>query len=208
MSDFYNTTSEEQQSARHCPQGRFSLEGAILIVDTEEDAHAAREHLGMEAFVFDCLAEQLPPGGLSTSSLVVSRHGAYERATALIDQGAPRKGVMFVDLAPLQGQTLKSMAEQESTRSYLISLLQNPSDPILHFKVRPLPDWEEREPPELIGCGDAAIQDGLVWQFPSITTWVGGVRVRQEHARRALCHEGDADARGDGSEPQGEFLRL
>jgi hypothetical protein len=174
MSDFYNTTSEEQQSARHCPQGRFSLEGAILIVDTEEDAHAAREHLGMEAFVFDRLAEQLPPGGLSTSSLVVSRYGAYERATGLIDQGAPRMGVMFVDLAPLQGQTLKSMAEQESTRTYLISLLQNPSDPILHFKVRPLPDWEEREPSELIGCGDAAIQDGLVWQFPSITTCVGG----------------------------------
>jgi hypothetical protein len=143
-------------------------------VDTEEDAHAAREHLGMEAFVFDRLAQQLPDGGLKGTIIVVSAHDAYERATGLIDQGAPRMDVSFVALAPLQGQTLKSMAEQESTLPYLISLLQNPSDPILHFKVRPLPDWEEREPPELIGCGDAAIQDGLVWQFPSITTWVGG----------------------------------
>ena len=42
--------------------------------------------------------------------------------------------------------------------------------------VRPLPDWEEREPPELISCGDAAIGDDLVWQFPSITTWVGDYR--------------------------------
>ena len=40
--------------------------------------------------------------------------------------------------------------------------------------MRPLPDWEEREPPELIPCGDEAIGDGLIWQLPSITTWVGG----------------------------------
>ena len=112
MSAFYNTSSDRQQSGRHGSQGRFSLEGAILIVDTEEDAHAAREHLGMEAFVFDRLAEQLPPGGLTGSAVVVSAHDAYERANALIDAGAPRLGVMFVDLAPLQGQTLAGMAEQ------------------------------------------------------------------------------------------------
>jgi hypothetical protein len=174
MSEFYNTNREQQQSARHYPQGWFSQEDAILIVDAEEDANAAREHLGMEALVFDRLAEQLPPGGLTKSTLVVSRYGAYERAKGLIDQGAPRMRVMFVDLAPLQGQTLASMAEQESSRNYLKSLLQNPSDPNLHLHVRPLPDWEEREPPELIPCGDAAIGEGLNWQLPSITTWVGG----------------------------------
>jgi len=91
MSNFYNTTSEEQQSARHRPQGCFSLEGAILIVDTEEDAHAAREHLGMEAFGYKRLAKQLSDGG--DSSIVVSAHDAYARANALIDAGALWLGV-------------------------------------------------------------------------------------------------------------------
>ena len=152
----------------------FSIQDAILIVDTEEDAHAAREHLRMEAFVFDRLAEQLPPGGLTGSAVVVSAHDACARANSLIASGAPRMGVMFVDLLPLQGQTLRSLAKEESSRNYLIWLLQNPADPILHYHVRPLPDWEEREAPELIPCGDHAIGDGLIWQLPSITTWVGG----------------------------------
>jgi hypothetical protein len=168
-----NTRAFAQGQERK-PATHFSIEDAVLIVDTEQDAHAAREHLGTEAFVFDRLAEQLPPGGLTGSAVVVSAHDAFARANSLIDSGAPRMGIMFVDLAPLEGQTLRSLAEQESTRTYLNSLLRNPSDPILHFKVRPVADWEEREPPELVGCGDAAIQDGLVWQFPSITTWVGG----------------------------------
>ena len=117
--------------------GHFSIEDAVLIVDTEEDAHAAREHLRMEAFVFDRLAEQLPPGGLTGSALVVSAHDAFARANSLIDSGAPRMGVMFVDLAPLQGQTLRSLAEEESGRNYLNWLLQNPSDPILHYQGAP-----------------------------------------------------------------------
>jgi hypothetical protein len=167
-----HTSDAAQGQARF--EDRFSLDDAILIVDTEADAHAAREHLDREAFVFDRLVEQLPAGGLSDSTLVVSAHDAYARANSLIDQGAPREKVMFVDLAPLQGQTIKSMAEQETTRAYLNSLLQKPSDPILHHKVRPLPDWEERDPPELIPCGDGAIGDALNWQYPSITTWVGG----------------------------------
>jgi hypothetical protein len=60
--------------------GRFSIKDAVLIVDTEEDAHAAREHLGMEAFVYDRLAEQLPSGGLSGPVFVVSKgvnNGTY-----------------------------------------------------------------------------------------------------------------------------------
>jgi hypothetical protein len=173
MSAFNNTCNDRQQSARLDPQGRFSLEGAILIVDTEEDAHAAREHLGMEAFVFDRLTDQLPPGGLTGSILVVSAHDACARANTLIDGGATRMGVMFVDLAPLQGQSLRSLADGNGSRDYLKWLLQSPSDPILHYHVRPLPAWEEREAPELIPCGDEAIGDGLIWQLPSITTWVG-----------------------------------
>jgi alkanesulfonate monooxygenase SsuD/methylene tetrahydromethanopterin reductase-like flavin-dependent oxidoreductase (luciferase family) len=84
--------------------GRFSVRDAVLIVDTEEEAHAARVHLGMEAFVYDRLAEQLPAGGLTGSVLVVSAHDAFARANSLIDGGAPRMGVMFVDLALLQGR--------------------------------------------------------------------------------------------------------
>jgi hypothetical protein len=168
-------------NTRAAPQGQeprdngsFSVKDAVLIVDTEEDAHAAREHLRMEAFVYDRLAEQLPPGGLTGSVLVVSAHDACARANCMIGGGAPRMGVMFVDLASLQGQTLRSLTEQDSSRDYLRWLLQTPSDPILHYHVRPLPDWEEREAPELIPCGDEAIGDGLIWQLPSITTWVGG----------------------------------
>jgi hypothetical protein len=66
--------------------GRFSIKDAVLIVDTEEDAHAAREHLGMEAFVYDRLAEQLPSGGLSGPVFVVSAHDAFARPNALIDR--------------------------------------------------------------------------------------------------------------------------
>jgi hypothetical protein len=168
-------------NTRAAPQGQeprddgsFSVKDAILIVDTEEDAHAARVYLGLEAFVFERLVEQLPPGGLTGSVLVVSAYNACARANNLIDGGAPRMGVMFVDLVPLQGQTLRSMVDEESSRNYLKWLLRNPSDPILHYHVRPLPDWDEREAPELIPCGDEAIGDGLSWQLPSIRTWVGG----------------------------------
>ena len=109
--------------------GHFSIEDAVLIVDTDEDAHAAREHLRMEAFVYDRLAEQLPPGGLTGSTVVVSAHDACARANSLIAGGAPRMGVMFVDLAPLQGQTLRSLAEEESGRNYLNMAAAEPVRP-------------------------------------------------------------------------------
>jgi len=41
-------------------------------VHTEQDAHAAREHLSIGAFVFDRLTQQLPPEGHNGSILALS----------------------------------------------------------------------------------------------------------------------------------------
>jgi hypothetical protein len=94
MSAFHNTSSDRQQSARHSPQGRFSLEGAILIVDTEEDAHAAREHLGMEAFVFGSFlpAALMGPPLLSAQSCRMQ----CSSTDALLCLRAPRAKLMLV----------------------------------------------------------------------------------------------------------------
>ena len=176
------------------------FENAILIVDSEEDADAARKHLGRKAYVLDRVTEQLSLGDLKEILLVVSACNAYGRAKRLIDSGACPVAVMFVDLG--QGQNLRSMAGQESTRDYLNLLLRHPSDPRLHPTVRPLPDWEEHEPTELMACGEPGIEDSLLWPFPAITTWVGALQERK-HPRRAFCHEGNADAHRNGAGPSG-----
>jgi hypothetical protein len=54
----HNSRRNEEQSESYHSQDYFSLKDAVLIVDTEQDAHAAREHLGMEAFVYSHLPEQ------------------------------------------------------------------------------------------------------------------------------------------------------
>jgi hypothetical protein len=75
MSHYNSGRTAQQQSASYHSQDLFSPDGAILIVDTAEDAHAAHEHLGMEAFGFDRLAEQPPTssGMARTSAPLIPR---------------------------------------------------------------------------------------------------------------------------------------
>jgi hypothetical protein len=143
------------------------------MLDTEEEVNVARKRLGATALVFDHFSLS-PPNCNSKLCLVVSREDAYERARRLIDLGMPPMDVMFIDLP--SHLTLAKMTKRKDFQAILNSLLKDPRNPLLLDHVRPLVQWESPTPPEFVPCGEEAIGDGLNWQLPSITTWVGDCR--------------------------------
>jgi hypothetical protein len=78
----------------------FLNRGRFLFVETEDDAHAAREHLDMEAFVFDRLTEQPPPGGLNGSALGVSvLHIGFLGAAGVVASTTPSIAILALGQA-------------------------------------------------------------------------------------------------------------
>ena len=100
------------QDQEHEANGHFSLDDAVLLVDTERDARAARKHLGMQAIEFDWFWEIVKTWD-NVSLIVVSAFNAYGLAEMLIERYGPGINVRFVDL---EGKTLEIMAKQQSSR--------------------------------------------------------------------------------------------
>jgi hypothetical protein len=116
-----NTHKTVQDQERET-NSHFSVDDAVLLVDSERDARAARKHLGMKAIVFEFFWEWIETWD-NVPLLVVSTCHACCLAEIVIERHGPGINVRFVDL---EGESLESMAKKESSRSRLYRLLENP----------------------------------------------------------------------------------
>lgn len=116
-----NTRKTEQGQEREA-DGHFSVDDAVLLVDSEGDAHAARKYIGNTTIEFELFWALIKTWD-NVPLLVVSARNAYGYAEWLIKRYGPGINVRFVDL---EGKTLEIMAKRRSSRFRLYRLIENP----------------------------------------------------------------------------------